>query len=128
MRPFSTLALPDLPSFEDFTAGTTQPDTTTKDILDYAEKALAGAKKGFEMLSKLSAEDSFSVGSHDRWLASVKNGLKSCIAAGIAISGVRKAVDATRVDSPGLKIKVEVPAPDKAYHELWIVPKIIPVP
>lgn len=127
MKPFAPIGLPELPTFEEFTAGTTQPDTSAEEILEYCEKALAGAKKGFEVLSKLPADESFSVGSHHRWVDSVKNGLKSCIAAGLAISTVHKAIK-QHGEEGDLKLKVEVPTPDKAYHEYWIVPKVFPAP
>jgi hypothetical protein len=126
MKPFVSIGLPDLPSFEDFTTGTMQPNTTSLELLEYAERALASAKKGFDALAKLSDKESFSVGSHDRWVVSVKNGLRSCIATGIAIASVQKAVkEAASVTD--VKIRAEIPTPDKAYHEWWIVPKIIPV-
>lgn len=126
MKPFASVGLPELPSFDDFTSGTTQPESTSEELLQYAERTLAGAKKGFEALGKLSPEDSFSVGSHDRWVTSVKNGLRSCIATGIAISSVQKALREAG-GSGEMKIKAEIPTPDKAYHEWWIIPKIIPI-
>ncbi|KAK0386522.1 hypothetical protein NLU13_6357 [Sarocladium strictum] len=126
MKPFVSIGLPDLPSFQDFTLGTTQPGTPTEDILAYGERALAGAKRGFEALSKFSAEESFSVGCHDRWVASMKNGLKSCIAAGIAFSTLQKAVREVGGAEGGLKLQAEVPTPAKSYHEWWIVPRISP--
>lgn len=126
MRPFAPIGLPALPTFEEFTAGTTQPEITSTEILEYAEKALAGAKKGFEVLSKLPADEAFSIGSHERWATSVKNGLKSCIATGIAITSVQKALlKADSVDN--LKVRAEVPSPQKCYHDWWIIPKIIPI-
>ncbi|RSL98489.1 hypothetical protein CEP52_010296 [Fusarium oligoseptatum] len=125
MRPFAAIGLPTLPSFDEFTQGTLQPEITILEILEYAEKALAGAKKGFEVLSKFTPEDSFSVGSHDRWVASKKNALKACIATGIAISALQKAVKREQ-ETGELKIKAEVPTPDKSYHDWWIVPRIIP--
>lgn len=127
MKPFVSIGLPDLPSFEDFTQGTMQPGTPTDDILAYGEKALAGAKRGFEAVSKFSAEESFSVGSHDRWATSIKNGLKSCIAAGIAFSTLQKAVREAGNGGSGLKLQAEVPTPAKSYHEWWIVPRISPL-
>ncbi|KAM5355646.1 hypothetical protein ACJ41O_002292 [Fusarium nematophilum] len=125
MRPFAPIGLPTLPGFQEFTQGTTQPDVSTPEILEYAERALMGAKKGFEVLSKLTPEDAFSVGSHDRWVTSKKNALKSCIAAGIAISAVQKALK-RQEDSGDMKVKAEVPTPDKCYHDWWVVPRIIP--
>jgi N-alpha-acetyltransferase 35, NatC auxiliary subunit len=126
MKPFVSISLPILPSFDEFTRGTGQPDVPTPDLLLYAEKAIVGAKKGFEALGKLPESDAFSTGSHSRWITGVKNGLKSCIAASIAISTLRKAIGNNKDDAK-LNVKAEVPTPDKAYHEWWIVPKIVPV-
>ena len=126
MKPWASIGFPALPTFEEFTAETMQQATTTEELLEYGERAVAGAKRGFEALSKLSAKESFSVGSHDRWAESVKSALKSSIATGIAISSVQKALQKSK--EPGeLKIKAEIPSSVKAYHEWWIVPKIVTV-
>ncbi|KAJ4271653.1 N-alpha-acetyltransferase, non-catalitic subunit [Fusarium torreyae] len=124
MRPFTAIGLPPLPSFQEFTQGTAQPESSTIDVLRYAERALKGAKQGLEVLSKLPAEEAFSVGSHDRWVTSKKNALKACIATGLAITAVQKAA---KGESGDLKIKAEVPTPDKCYHDWWIVPRIVPI-
>lgn len=125
MRPFAAIGLPTLPTFEEFTQGTTQPEISTPEILNYAERALAGAKKGFDVLSKFPPQEAFSVGSHGRWSTSKKGALKSCIATGIAISAVQKALK-SKQETGKLKIKAEVPTPDKCYHDWWIVPRIVP--
>ncbi|GKT47060.1 N-alpha-acetyltransferase, 35 NatC auxiliary subunit [Colletotrichum spaethianum] len=127
MKPFAVIGLPSLPTFEEFTIGTQQADCPSADLLDLADRAIAGAKKGFEVMSKLSEAEAFSVGSHDRWLPSIKNGLKSCIATGLAVSVIRKALDKSGEGGGDLKLKAEVPTPDKSYHEWWIVPRIMPV-
>lgn len=128
MRPFASIGLPALPTFEEFTAGTKQPETSTKDLLEYAERAATSAKRGFEALSKYSAEESFSVGSHEVWAASAKGALKSCIATGLAISSLQKALQtASASNEDGLGVTAEVPTPDKTYHEWWIVPRILPL-
>ncbi|KAH6610169.1 amino-acid n-acetyltransferase subunit mak10 [Trichoderma cornu-damae] len=124
MRPFAPIGLPVLPTFEEFTEGTLQPDTEIDELLQYAERAVEGAKRNLEAMSGMTAEQSFSVGSHSLWVASVKNGLKSCIAANIAISAVLKALQ-TAESPDNLGITVDVPAPQKAYHEWWIVPRIL---
>ncbi|UNI20121.1 N-alpha-acetyltransferase, non-catalitic subunit, variant 2 [Purpureocillium takamizusanense] len=127
MKPFVAVGFPALPNFHQFTAGVAQSESTLQELLEYAERAVAGAKRGFEALSKLSAKESFSVGSHDRWAASVKGALRSTIATGIAVSSVQKALSKQAAEGSHLGIKAEVPTPDKAYHEWWIVPKIVPV-
>ncbi|KAK2000226.1 Mak10 subunit [Colletotrichum falcatum] len=127
MRPFSVIGLPSLPTFEEFTVGTLQTDCSSAELLELADRAIAGAKKGFEVMSKLPEAEAFSVGSHDRWLPSIKNGLKSCIAMGLAVSVIRKALDKSGEGGGDLKLKAEVPTPGKSYHEWWIVPRIMPV-
>ncbi|KAI1780273.1 Mak10-domain-containing protein [Hypoxylon cercidicola] len=138
MKPFRTIALPQLPSFDDFTRATAQPDISTTDLLRYAEGAVAGARKGYEALGKMADTQAFSVGAHDRWLTNVKDCLKAAIAAGVAVSTLQRAYEkatAEKGDAGGgsakeedLKIglKVEMPASGKGYHDWWIVPKLVP--
>ncbi|TQW00510.1 hypothetical protein V2A60_001589 [Cordyceps javanica] len=135
MKPFAAIGLPSLPTFAEFTTGCRQPETSSEDLLAYGERALVGAKKGFEALSKLSAEDSFSVGSHERWVAGIKNGLKSCIAAGIAIKTLQKTLadmskkaSAEPLAEAVLKLAVDIPTPVNTYHPSWIVPKVTVIP
>lgn len=127
MRPFSQIPAPELPDYETFKTQTTQPDTSTEEVLRDAGKAISGAKKLFEQMSKLSAEDSFSEGSHEWWLASVKSALKSCIFMGLAVTTLEKAVRRQK-DGGELKLKAELPHPEEAYNSWWIVPKLVPIP
>ncbi|KAF4510813.1 hypothetical protein G6O67_002676 [Ophiocordyceps sinensis] len=127
MKPFASIDFPLPPTFDEYTTGTTRPETTTEELLEQGERAAAGAKRGFESLSKLSAKDSFSIGSHGRWVATMKSALRSSIATGIAISCLNRALLDMSAGGHGLKIMAEIPTPDKAYHEWWIVPKIVPV-
>ena len=127
MRPFAQVSVPELPSYETFKSQTAQTETSTEGILEDAGHAVANIKKLFESLSKLSAEDSFSEGSHEWWLAAVKSSLKSCIAMSLAITTLQKAVQ-RRGDGGELKLKAEAPKPEDAYNSWWIVPKLIPIP
>lgn len=127
MAPFAAVSFPPAPTLDEFTAGTTRPETTTQELLEYGERAAAGARKGLETLSKLSAEESFSVGSHQRWVAAARGALRSSIATGVALSCLRKALPKGSAGGGSLQMAAEIPAPDKAYHEWWIVPKMVPV-
>ncbi|KAH8878984.1 Mak10 subunit [Thozetella sp. PMI_491] len=129
MRPFAPIGLPELPSFAAFERATKQPDSPTASLLDYAERAVAGAKRGFEVLGKFSDKEAFAVRAHDRWLSGTKNGLRSAIAAGIAVSTLQKALAGAdtaegKNEGRGKEWKVEIPKPEKAFHEWWVVPKI----
>ncbi len=138
MKPFAPIGLPELPSFQAFERATKQPESPTSNLLDYAERAVAGTKRGFEVLGKLSEKEAFTAHTHQRWLDGTKNGLRSAIAAGIAISTVQKALaeGEKQQEAAGTKKQpgpdggrgkgwsVEIPAPAKSFHEWWIVPKV----
>ncbi|CAJ2511036.1 Uu.00g066610.m01.CDS01 [Anthostomella pinea] len=91
MKPFAHIALPPLPTFDELTRATGQPETSVADLMRYAEGAVGGARKGYEALSKFSDAQAFAVGSHGPWVANVKACLRAAIAAGVAISTVQKA-------------------------------------
>ncbi|KAI8959493.1 Mak10-domain-containing protein [Daldinia sp. FL1419] len=128
MKPFRTIALPQLPTFDEFTRATLQPETPTRDLLKYAESAIGGAKKGYEALSKMSDTQSFSVNAHDRWVINIRGCLKAAIAAGVAVSTLQRALEKAGDCEDGdlqLKLKVEMPVPGKGYHDWWVVPKLV---
>ncbi|KAI2616365.1 Mak10-domain-containing protein [Hypomontagnella submonticulosa] len=127
MKPFRSIALPPLPSLEDFTRATRQPELETLELLKYAESAVGGARKGYEALAKMSDAQAFSVNTHADWVGNVRNCLKAAIAAGVSVSTLQRAMERQGDGDPqSLKLKVEMPAPGKGYHDWWIVPKLVP--
>ena len=126
MKPFSAIGLPELIQFDDLTQLITQPSDSTIDIINFAAESVMGAKKGFEILSKLSAKDAYCQGSHDSWVKNIKDCLKACIFTSITISTVKKLVEAAGTNGK-VKATVEIPVAEKGYHDWWIVPKIIPI-
>jgi len=128
LKPFLLIGLPELIPFTDLTNAVSQPSESTLSLLKYAAEAAMAAKRGFEVLSKLSAQEAFCQGSHDSWIKNVKDCLKACIFTGISIATVKKAVEGMdKNGSKELKIRVEIPKTGKGYHDWWVVPKIIPV-
>ncbi|KAI0162624.1 Mak10 subunit, NatC N-terminal acetyltransferase-domain-containing protein [Pestalotiopsis sp. NC0098] len=127
MKPFVNIGLPQLPSFDDFTKATQQPETSIPDLLKYADGAVGGAKKGYEALSRMQEQNTFSVGCHERWLANVKNCQKATIFAGLAVTMLQKAIEKSGegLDGEQMGLKVEMPEEGKGYHDWWIVPKIV---
>jgi len=126
MKPFQSIGLPELIPFDGLTRLIMQPDETTPTLLTFAAESASGAKKGFEVLSKLSEKDAYCQGSHDSWLKNTKDCLKACIFTNITISAVNKALAAAGKNGQ-VKIKVEIPPTGKGYHDWWIVPKVIPI-
>lgn len=125
MKPFLGISDPSPPSFAEFQAYTTMADYSTDELLGTAAKSASAAKQGSESMSKLSEKDCFAVGSHHLWTQKVKSALKSSIATSLAVSALQKALERPGRDG-SLDVSVEVPSPDKAYHEWWIVPQIKP--
>ncbi|KAI0156424.1 Mak10-domain-containing protein [Xylariaceae sp. FL1272] len=151
MRPFSRVAMPQLPNYEEFTEQTVLRDVGTAELIRFAEAAVAAARRGFEASVHLSEHDSFSINgtAYGRWISNKKDCLRATIAAGVAISTLKRGYERvmeTQKTSPSkekkkgegglesekklaesLKVKVEVPEPEDAYHNWWIVPKLTPL-
>jgi len=126
MKPFLSIALPEPVPFSEFAQVVDQTGESVLDLLAFASESTLAARRAFEVLSKLSAKDAFCQGSYESWLKDVRNCLKACIFTNITISAVKKAIEASGKGGR-VKIKVEVPTPDQAYHNWWIVPTIVPI-
>ena len=140
MKPFAVVGLPELPTFATFTTEAEQANNSVAAILQYAEQALGGAKKGCQALTRLDEKGAFAANCHERWLADTKNMHKSAILAGLAVSALRKEVDRVErasgsdesaEDTSGstpvpLNLTVQVPKPGDSDHAWWLVPKLTP--
>lgn len=120
-RAFATVGVPELVPFELFTSSVERRDISTEDVLAAAAKSVASARKSLESMAKLEKEYTFSGVGYNGWLEGTKTTLKACIAAGVTVATLQKMVAKGEV-----KGKVEVPAAEGAYHEWWIVPRVIP--
>ncbi|KAG9231003.1 amino-acid N-acetyltransferas-like protein subunit Mak10 [Amylocarpus encephaloides] len=127
MKPFQLIGLPELIPFEELSKVVAQPEGSSIDILEYASESVTAAKKGFEQISKLSPKDAYCQGSYDSWLKNTKDCLKAAIFTGITIATVRKAIESTPRNGQ-VKIKAEIPATGKGYHDWWVVPKVVAIP
>ncbi|KAI1496275.1 Mak10 subunit, NatC N-terminal acetyltransferase-domain-containing protein [Biscogniauxia marginata] len=101
-KPFATIGLPQLPSFDAFTRATEQPDTSVAELLQYAAGAVGGARKGYEALAKMPDAQAFCVNAHERWVGNVRDCLKAAIAAGVAISTLQKAYERAVTEAGGV--------------------------
>lgn len=124
MRPFVLIELPELPTYSEFKSSVRQLDKSNAVLLSTAESAVAGAKRGYEVLLKFNEKEAFTAQSHERWLTGTRNGLKSVIQAGLAVSTLKKA-ETLRDKGDIVDLKVEIPGPEKSYHEWWAVPKLV---
>lgn len=134
MKPFLHIVLPEFPPYTQYAALVSQTLTPTTELLKEASDAIMRAKKDFELLGKLDGKAAFCEGSEAGWKGDVRGCLKACIAGRIAISMVKKVVDAAPAVGEGKgdvdaseKLKVEILGGEKVYHDWWSVPKISPV-
>jgi hypothetical protein len=129
MKPFAGIGLPELLSFGTFERATLRPGTSAPDLLGDASEAALGARAALEILVRVTPEEACTVGSHDRWVEDKKKVLRAAIAVGVAVETVRRAVIAHEQGETGLGLglEVEVPKPEKGYHDWWIVPRVVEV-
>lgn len=141
MKPFLGLQPPEVPSFPDFiqhsqpygpyTSPTTQFTTDlhnpTSDLWTDIETSVRGAKEAYAKLKKLGARAAKAEGVEKAWNKDVQSVLASCVAAGVAVAGVKDAVVKRNGEERGLGIKVEVPESGggKRYSEGWVVVRVV---
>lgn len=123
MRPFVPIELPELPTYAEFASSVKQSDKSDAELLSTAESAVAGAKKGYEVLTKFNEKEAFTSQCHERWLTGTRNAFKSVIQASLVVGTLKKATE-LREQGKEIVLNAEVPEPDKGYHEWWIVPKV----
>ncbi|KAL2265163.1 hypothetical protein VTJ83DRAFT_6263 [Remersonia thermophila] len=123
MKPFAGIGLPELPSHEAFARVVAQEGTPTPALLEQAARAAAEARGKLEAVARLREKEAFAVGCHEAWLKGVKNATRAAIATVLAATSLRKAV----LEGREARVKAEVPKAEKAYHEWWLVPKVVEV-
>ncbi|KAI1128007.1 Mak10-domain-containing protein [Nemania abortiva] len=141
MRPFARVSYPHLPKYEEFKQHSELPDVPTAELLHIAAAAIAAARKGFEACVHLSEDEAFAINAtaHARWVSNAKDCLRATIAAGVAISTLKRAYESLGDEVKGkekvagredtaypelLNLKVEIPEPGDGYHDWWIVPRL----
>ena len=143
MRPFISISLPEVPSYQQFAAliSLRMPDKNgtygskvkpaqseinqqASQMLELAEQSLKAARREWEAVSKANAETARCQGCEDWWRTSVKNVMRACINANIVVSTAKKALANAGTGDARDVLKVEMVESAKGYHPWWIVPKI----
>lgn len=130
MKPFLAISLPEPCPFDMFQRAVEMPHESAAGLLAWAARAVAQARKEFEGLGRLDAGTARCEGSwcEGAWRKDVKDEMKSCVAAGVAVATVKGAVEAAeKAGEKELKVKVECLPSEKGYHDWWAVPKVTPV-
>ena len=152
LRPFLPLCHPPVPNMSDFETQTTNqidklpapslpsirmrpnlsPDQTRAlSALTHIDSLVRSARTGWERLLKEDPVVARCTGAEEGWRNSVKNVIKSGIAVGVCVAGLRKWILAgcPQGDEAG-GCRVEVPGVGcggGTYHAWWVVPKVVSV-
>lgn len=140
MRPFLSLSLPEVPSYEEFSSlvslQTSEPRKTEMkasgnerreqalSILEVAEQAMKMARQEWEAVSRQSAEAARCQGCEDWWKSSIRDVVRASIAGNIAVATMRKGLMGWRGQSMRDVVQVELPELGKRYHSWWVVPSV----
>ena len=134
VRPFSPISIPSVPSYEEYSSLVNPLSSQPQDqdalgrslqarrldsLLEAAELGTKIARKEWDAVGKSSAETARCQGCEKEWRAKQKDVLRSVIAVGIAVAGLRKWV-AEGMEAGKLKVEVD----EKSYHDWWVVPKV----
>ncbi|KAL8983209.1 MAG: hypothetical protein Q9205_002485 [Flavoplaca limonia] len=136
LRPFMQLSIPEVPSYAELTAATSNVSVINKHegelpaeeqslrVLDMADEASKVARKEWESLSKMDAQAARCVDCEDWWRKSVKNVIRACIICSIAISTMKKGTMNAQDKPVKHVLHAEMPEDGKTYHDFWVVPKL----
>ena len=89
-------------------------------LIASADEALKVALKEWNEVSKSSAETARCLGCEKAWRDRVLNIRKSVVMSGLAVAAVKNAL-ADGEDPRAFRVE----APEKGYHEWWVVPKVL---
>jgi N-alpha-acetyltransferase 35, NatC auxiliary subunit len=148
MKPFLPLSVPEPVDFDEFERAASMSNATDVEALDDASGAVAEARKSWEAVLKAKwVTEAFgdkvkhleTPGQQPRitssvrttlegeWISDVKNVLRACIAASIAIGTLGKTLrkaPQSMGDLKDLKIRIPEPGGKDCYHDWWLAPTI----
>lgn len=131
MRPFLPISLPELVPYEEYHREATLQGDTDATILDRASKAIIEARKAWEATLSHGAfiEDPSlptkppATAIEEDWQRNIKDVMRACIGASIAIETVKKALSS---ETRPVKLQVTIPeiGAKSRWHDWWSVPQI----
>ncbi|KAJ5240238.1 NatC N(alpha)-terminal acetyltransferase Mak10 subunit [Penicillium chermesinum] len=129
MKPFIPISLPELVPFEEYQKETTLEGDSDEVILERASKAIAEARKAWEatlgngaFVKDSSTATKTPTAIEADWQRNVKDTMRACIAASLAIEAVKKALASKALT----KLEVDIPpiGSKGRFHDWWSVPKL----
>jgi hypothetical protein len=141
MKPFLSITLPELVPYDEYYREATLQGDSDEIVLERATKAIGEARKAWEatlangpFLEDSDGEKLAAPALAEDWTRDVKDTMRACIGASIAIESVKKAILARGsptqgTETPPLNLKANIPeAGEKGrWHDWWAVPQVLQV-
>lgn len=145
MKPFIPITLPELVPYEEYSREAMLEGDSDEIVLERATKAISEARKAWEatlnngaFVKETEEQTNPASALEDDWSRDVKDTMRACIGASIAIETVKKALTARKSSKDGsnspeelpLNLKVNVPEPGAKtrWHDWWAVPQVSQMP
>lgn len=132
MKPFLPISLPELVPFEEYRREAALEGDTDATILERASKAITEARKAWEVTlhhgafidipSPAAQKPSTAI--EEDWKRDVKDTMRACIGASIAIESVKKAIASPSSISQKLQVVIPEIGSTTHWHDWWIVPQV----
>lgn len=132
MKPFLPISLPELVPFEEFQREATLEGDSDTTILERATKAITEARRAWEVTLNHGAfiEDPSlptrmpATAIEEDWKRDIKDTMRACIGASIAVETVKKAIAGDGAPSEKLQVVIPEIGSKMHWHDWWIVPQI----
>ncbi|PYI36932.1 Mak10-domain-containing protein [Aspergillus indologenus CBS 114.80] len=143
MKPFLQITLPELVPYDEYHREAVLEGDSDDIVLERAAKAISEARKAWEatlangaFMHDSDEKDSPALAIEDDWKRDIKDTMRACIGASIAIETVKKALKAQADSRNGeppqapqsVNLRVTIPeVGSKArWHDWWVVPQVSP--
>lgn len=138
MKPFIPISLPEMVPFEEYQREATLEGDTDATILERASKAINEARKAWEVTlghGPFIEDPSSPVKTppsavEEDWRRDVKDTMRACIGASIAIETTKKALTGDSAPSATQPANLQVSIPEigskTQWHDWWVVPQVSP--
>lgn len=129
MKPFLQITLPELVPYEEYSREATLQGDSDEVVMERATKAIGEARKAWETTLANGPFDDLNGGKPDApavaedWNRDVKDTMRACIGASIAIETVKKTISS---GARPLNLRVDIPevGSKPRWHDWWAVPQV----
>ncbi|KAL4924488.1 N-alpha-acetyltransferase 35, NatC auxiliary subunit [Aspergillus undulatus] len=129
MKPFLNITLPELVPYEEYNREATLQGDSDEVVMERATKAIGEARKAWETTLANGPFDDWDGEKHnapaveDDWKRDVKDTMRACIGASIAIETVKKAIR-SRAQPLNLRVSIPEAGSKGRWHDWWVVPQV----